>query len=184
MHTIYNIFSLKIMNITIKWFCDTWYNHVSAFIFFFTDDIKSRSGSSLLGSDREDSDAEEVKDAQVEEEAEKPEDAQEVVAQENNPVDLEAARATVTESAEPKDSEMLDSAGLSTEIEISDSIPSGNENKETRDTQAEGETRTDERKQEEEPERGEYEPIHEAREHPSEWTNASLCFCVFPLLSQ
>lgn len=132
------------------------------------DDIKSRSGSSLLGSDREDSDAEEVKDAQVEEEAEKPEDAQEVVAQENNPVDLEAARATVTESAEPKDSEMLDSAGLSTEIEISDSIPSGNENKETRDTQAEGETRTDERKQEEETERGEYEPIHEAREHPSE----------------
>ncbi|XP_072294177.1 glutamate-rich protein 3 [Eucyclogobius newberryi] len=109
------------------------------------DDRKSHSESSFSGSESE---AEEVKEVREEEGEDKAEDAQEVQ-EETQHVDAEAARAT--ESTEAKDCEIQDSAGQSTEIEISDtSAPSGNETRAARDMQstAEGERRT-----EDEPER-------------------------------
>ncbi|XP_055077333.1 glutamate-rich protein 3 [Periophthalmus magnuspinnatus] len=107
------------------------------------DDRKSCSGSSFSGSDKEESEAEEVKEAK-EEGQDKPEDeVQEEVQEETQQVE--------SGSAEVKDCEIQDSAGQSTEIEITDtSAPSGNETREMNDTRttAEGERRT-----EEEPER-------------------------------
>lgn len=85
----------------------------------------------------------------------------------------EEAAAAETESAMAKDSDLQDSAGDSTEIDISDtSIPSGQENKQSDDTSGDKEAlkMVDEGKQEEEQEqeRGEYEPADTAVELPPE----------------
>ncbi|XP_070765604.1 glutamate-rich protein 3 [Enoplosus armatus] len=120
------------------------------------EDIKSRSGSSSSGSDREESDAEATKDSREDEKAEKPEEDRD---QEENPVPTdekdepnpEEAAATEAESVIPDDS-----AGDSTEIDVSDtSVPSGNENKQSDDTPGDKEVEktVDESKQEEEQER-------------------------------
>ncbi|XP_074491677.1 glutamate-rich protein 3 isoform X1 [Sebastes fasciatus] len=123
------------------------------------EDIKSRSGSSSSGSDREESDAEATKDSREDEKAEQPE----VVTQEETAVppderkdEPQEAAVTEVEPAAPKDSDIQDSAGDSTEIDVSDtSVPSGNEKKQSDDTSGDKEVEktVDESKQEEEPER-------------------------------
>ncbi|XP_040896311.1 glutamate-rich protein 3 [Toxotes jaculatrix] len=137
------------------------------------EDTKSRSGSSCSGSDQEASDAEATNDSREDEKAEQPEevDREEAVApsdQKDEPNPEEPA-ATEAKSAAAKDSDLQDSAGDSTEIDISDtSIPSGKENKQSDDTSGgkEAEATVDEGKQEEEQEqeRGEYKPTDEAVE--------------------
>lgn len=77
----------------------------------------------------------------------------------------EEAAATETESTFAKD--LQDSAGDSTEINISDtSVPSGTENKQSDDTSVdnEAENMVDKSKQEEEQERGEYKSVDTAVE--------------------
>uniref|UniRef100_UPI0037E8A243 glutamate-rich protein 3 n=1 Tax=Semicossyphus pulcher TaxID=241346 RepID=UPI0037E8A243 len=124
------------------------------------EDIKSRSGSSSSGSDREESDAEATKDPREDDKAEQPKEVDEEeaapppeVKDEPHP---EESAATEAESTAPKDSDIPNSAGESTEIDISDtSVPSGNENKQSDDTSGEKEVQktVDESKQEEEQER-------------------------------
>ncbi|KAJ0065122.1 hypothetical protein NL108_005604, partial [Boleophthalmus pectinirostris] len=107
------------------------------------DDRKSCSRSSFSGSDREESETEEVKEAK-DETQDKPEDAQEEVQE-------EVQEETQHVAVESGSGGIQDSAGQSTEIEITDtSNPSGNETRTVSDTKtaAEGERRT-----EEEPER-------------------------------
>lgn len=124
-----------------------------------TEDIKSQSGSSCSGSDREASDAEATKDSR---EDEKPEQPVEVDQEEHLPPPEEAAAATEAESAVANE-ELQDSAGDSTEIDISDSsVPSGTEIKQSDDTSEDrkAEETVDEGKEKEgqAQERGEYEP--------------------------
>ncbi|XP_028259892.1 glutamate-rich protein 3 [Parambassis ranga] len=101
------------------------------------EDIRSRSGSSSSGSDQEEADAEVEKE---DEKTEQPKDVdqEETVSppdEKDEPKLEEAAAATEGNSAMTKDSDMQDSAGDSTEIEISDtSLPSGNENRHSEDT--------------------------------------------------
>ncbi|KAE8294258.1 Glutamate-rich protein 3 [Larimichthys crocea] len=95
------------------------------------DDIKSRSGSSFTGSDREESDGEAPEDSKEEKIAEQPkENGQEKTAvppDEKDEPNPEESAATEDESALPKDSDVQNSAEDSTEIDISDtSVPSGN----------------------------------------------------------
>ncbi|XP_041646752.1 glutamate-rich protein 3 [Cheilinus undulatus] len=108
------------------------------------EDVKSWSGSSLSGSDHEESDAEATKDSREEEEkAEQPTEINEeknAPPHEKDEPHPEETPATEAESAAPKDSDIANSAGESTEIDISDtSIPSGTENKQCEDTSAETE---------------------------------------------
>lgn len=136
-----------------------------------TEDMKSRSGSSFSGSDREESDAEATKESREDEKAEQPKEVdQEETAvpqdekDESNPEEVAAPEA---ESAMPKDSDIRDSTGYSTEIDISDtSVPLGNENKQSDDTSGDKEVEkmVDESKQEEEQERGEYKQTNTALE--------------------
>ncbi|XP_022615161.1 glutamate-rich protein 3 [Seriola dumerili] len=156
------------------------------------EDIKSRSGSSCSGSDREASDAEATKESREDEKAEQPEevDQEETVAppeEKDEPNPEEAAAATEAESAAAKDTALQDSAGDSTEIDISDSsVPSGSENKQSHDTAGdkEAEKTVDEGKQEEgqEQKRGEYKPTDTAVELSPENVN-SYHACLF-FLSQ
>ncbi|XP_047444119.1 glutamate-rich protein 3 [Mugil cephalus] len=123
------------------------------------EDIKSGSGSSSSDSDREESDAEDTKDSKEDEKTEQPEEADPEEAgappdqrDEPNPEEAVATEATV--SAVAKDSDMQDSAGDSTEIEISDtSIPTVSENKQSDDSSADKEKMVEESKQPEEQER-------------------------------
>ncbi|XP_068175367.1 glutamate-rich protein 3 [Antennarius striatus] len=112
------------------------------------EDIKSTSASSFSGSDREDSD-ETDKDSGENEKVEKPKaDFKRDQTDEQNPV---AASPTEAESAVAKDS-----AGDSTEIDMSDtSVPSENKNKQNDDTSEDKEVEkmVDKNKHEEEPER-------------------------------
>ncbi|CAJ1060381.1 glutamate-rich protein 3 [Xyrichtys novacula] len=117
------------------------------------DDIKSRSGSSLSASDQEESESEAAKE---EKKAEQPKEVDEketaAPADKKDEPQPEDTSTAEVESAAPKDSDVLNSAGESTEIDISDtSAPSGNENKERDDTS--GEKTVNESKQEEEQER-------------------------------
>uniref|UniRef100_A0A3Q3KAY1 DUF4590 domain-containing protein n=1 Tax=Monopterus albus TaxID=43700 RepID=A0A3Q3KAY1_MONAL len=119
------------------------------------EDIKSRSGFSSSGSNREESDTEATQDLREDETTKQPEevDPEEDVTPTDKPNSEEAA-----ESAMAKDSDTPGSAGDSTEIHISDtSVPSGNENKHSGDTSGdtEAEKMVDESKQEDEQERGE-----------------------------
>ncbi|XP_010793742.1 glutamate-rich protein 3 [Notothenia coriiceps] len=104
------------------------------------DDIKSASGSSSSDSEREESDAEEhIKE----------------VHQEESAVPLEAATEEAIPAA-PKDSDKLDTAGDSTEIEVCEtSVPSANENQQSEEISAEKdeEKMVDESKAEQEQER-------------------------------
>ncbi len=129
------------------------------------EDIKSHSGSSSSGSDREESDAEAGKDSR---EDEKAENSTEVNQEESVALlDEKDETATEVESAVAKDSDIQNSAGESTEIDISDSsVPSGNEFKQSDDTSGdkEAEKTVDESKQEEEQERGEFKPTNPAQE--------------------
>lgn len=148
-------------------------------IFSCTEDIKSCSRSSSSSSSQEESDAEATKDAGEDETAEQPEevhqDEEKIVVSEadgtspdeQDEPNPEEPAATETESAFPKDSDLQDSAGDSTEINISDtSAPSGTENKQSDDTSVdkEAESMVDEIKQEEEQERGEYKSADAAVE--------------------
>ncbi|KAI3368285.1 hypothetical protein L3Q82_007998 [Scortum barcoo] len=127
------------------------------------EDIKSHSGSSSSGSDREESDAEATVDSRGEEKADKPKEADqeetEVLPDEKdepNPANPEEAAGTESESAVAKDSDAQNSAGDSTEIDVSEnSVPSGIENKQSDDTAGDKEVEqtVDESKQEEEQER-------------------------------
>eukprot|EP00064_Thunnus_orientalis_P011905 superscaffoldBa00001768_g11937 len=124
------------------------------------EDAKSHSGSSCSGSDREESDTEAPKDSTENEKVEQPTevDQEETTApsDEKDEPNPEEAAATAAEPAAAKDSDIQDSAGDSTEIDISDaSVPSGNENKQSDDTSGdkEDEKTVDESKQEEEQER-------------------------------
>ncbi|KAM8745879.1 glutamate-rich protein 3 isoform 1-T1 [Acanthopagrus schlegelii] len=115
------------------------------------EDIKSRSGSSSPGSEQEESDTEAVRDSREDEKADQPQE----VDQEGTAVPLdETEPATETEAAAAKDSDTHNSAGDSTEIDISDTnVPS--ENKQSDDTSGDREVEktVDECEQEEEPER-------------------------------
>lgn len=126
------------------------------------EDIKSRSGSSSPGSEQEESDTEAVRDSREDEKADQPQE----VHQEETAVPLdETEPATETEAAAAKDSDTHNSAGDSTEIDISDTnVPS--ENKQSDDTSGDREVEktVDECEQEEEPERGEYKPTDAALE--------------------
>uniref|UniRef100_A0A3Q0RV91 Glutamate-rich 3 n=1 Tax=Amphilophus citrinellus TaxID=61819 RepID=A0A3Q0RV91_AMPCI len=127
-------------------------------LFLFTDDTRSHSGSSSSGSEQDESDAEDTKDSKEDQKAEQPrEDShEETVAQpmEKDEPNPEEAAATEAESFVAKDSHM-DSAGDSTEIEISDtSVPSGSDTRQSDDKDAE--KMIEESKHEEEQERGEY----------------------------
>uniref|UniRef100_A0A3B4YYF4 Glutamate rich 3 n=1 Tax=Stegastes partitus TaxID=144197 RepID=A0A3B4YYF4_9TELE len=129
------------------------------------------SGSSSSGSDQEESDAEETKDSKEEEKAEQPKevDGEQTVAppDEKDEPNPEEAAATEGESAVAKDSDIQDSAGDSTEIDISDtSVPSGNDNRQSDDTSEvkDAEKTVEESKPEEEQERGEYKPTDRAVE--------------------
>ncbi|XP_030583850.1 glutamate-rich protein 3 [Archocentrus centrarchus] len=119
------------------------------------DDTRSHSGSSSSGSEQDESDAEDTKDSKEDQKAEQPrEDGQEeTVAQpmEKDEPNPEEAAATEAESSVAKDSHM-DSAGDSTEIEISDtSVPSGSDTRQSDDKDAE--KMIEESKHEEEQER-------------------------------
>ncbi|KAM7011908.1 glutamate-rich protein 3 [Tautogolabrus adspersus] len=124
------------------------------------EDLKSRSGSSLSGSDREESDAEDTKNSQEEEKAEQPKEADEeetaVPPDKKDEPQRGETPPTEAESAAPKESDVPNSAGESTELNISDtSVPSGNENKQSDNTSGEKEVEktVNESKQEEEQER-------------------------------
>lgn len=89
----------------------------------------------------------------------------------------EKAAAIEEESAVAKGSDLQDSAGDSTEIDISDtSVPSGNENKQSEDASGdkEAEKMVDKSKQEEEQERGEYESADTGVELSPEWQTGSV----------
>ncbi|KAM4549197.1 glutamate-rich protein 3 isoform 2-T2 [Odontesthes bonariensis] len=97
----------------------------------------TRSGSSLSGSDLEESDAEATKDSKGGDNHPKEENREEEAAPvgEKDEPNPEETAATEVMSALAKDSDMQDSAGDSTEIEISDtSVPSANENKPSEDS--------------------------------------------------
>uniref|UniRef100_A0A1A8FLG0 Chromosome 1 open reading frame 173 n=1 Tax=Nothobranchius korthausae TaxID=1143690 RepID=A0A1A8FLG0_9TELE len=90
------------------------------------DDITSHSGSSSSGSDQEESDSEGIKD----EKEDVPEEDQEEAA---SPTD-ETEEPQTQVPAATKEETVLDSAGDSTEIEISEtSVPSGSEDKQNND---------------------------------------------------
>lgn len=135
-----------------------------------TEDIRSRSGSSSSGSDQDEADAEVEKE---DEKTEQPKDVdqEETVSppdEKDEPKLEEAAAATEGNSAVTKDSDMQDSAGDSTEIEISDiSLPSGNENRHSKDTQG-GKDSEKTLEGNKEPERGEYELTDGAEENSPE----------------
>ncbi|XP_074525222.1 glutamate-rich protein 3 isoform X1 [Halichoeres trimaculatus] len=121
------------------------------------DDIKSQSGSSSSGSEREESD---VEDDREDDKAEQPKEVDEEESaappDEKDEPQSEETPATKADSAAPKDSDVPNSAGESTEIDVSDtSVPSGNENKQSDDTTGEKEVAKieHESKQEEEQER-------------------------------
>ncbi|XP_025759171.1 glutamate-rich protein 3 isoform X4 [Oreochromis niloticus] len=119
------------------------------------DDMRSHSGSSSSGSEHEESDAEATRDINEDEMAEqqKEDSQEETIAQpeEKDEPDPEEDVATEAECSAAKDSHM-DSAGDSTEIEISDtSVPSGSETRQSDDKEAE--KTLEEGKQEEEQER-------------------------------
>ncbi|CAI5639614.1 unnamed protein product [Oreochromis niloticus] len=123
------------------------------------DDMRSHSGSSSSGSssgsEHEESDAEATRDINEDEKAEqqKEDSQEETIAQpeEKDEPDPEEDVATEAECSAAKDSHM-DSAGDSTEIEISDtSVPSGSETRQSDDKEAE--KTLEEGKQEEEQER-------------------------------
>ncbi|XP_044055810.1 glutamate-rich protein 3 isoform X2 [Siniperca chuatsi] len=122
------------------------------------DDIKSHSGFSSSGSDREESDAEATKDSREDEKEEQPKevDQAETAVPTDEKDEPNPEEAAATESAVPKDSDIQNSAGDSTEIDISDTgVPSGNVNKQSDDTSGDKEVEktVDESKQEEEQER-------------------------------
>uniref|UniRef100_A0A672I4L7 Glutamate-rich 3 n=1 Tax=Salarias fasciatus TaxID=181472 RepID=A0A672I4L7_SALFA len=133
--------------------------------------IKSRCGSSSVGSDQEESDNEAANNPKEEEKAEQPEEVNQEesvsVSNEKEEPNLEEVVATKGESPVVKDSDMQTSAGESTEIEISDtSALSGNEKRQSDDISGDtnAEKTAEESKQEEEQERGEYEPADAAVE--------------------
>ncbi len=146
------------------------------FLLYFTctDDIKSRSGSSSSGSDREESDVEAAEDTREDEKAEEPEkDQEETVV----PPDKQDEADAESESAVAKDSDIQNSAGDSTEIDVSDSsVPSGSENKPSDDPSGDKEAvkTVDESKQEEEQDRGEFKPTDTALELSPEWQRGSI----------
>ncbi|XP_034557859.1 glutamate-rich protein 3 [Notolabrus celidotus] len=122
------------------------------------DDIKSRSGSSLSGSERADSDTETTtrEEDKTEQPTEVDEEEAAVPPDEKDDPQPEEDPTTEAEPAAPKDSDVPNSAGESTEIDISDtSVPSGNKNKQSDDTSGEKEVdiMVHENKQEEEQER-------------------------------
>ncbi|XP_072245773.1 glutamate-rich protein 3 [Leuresthes tenuis] len=98
---------------------------------------ESRSGSSFSGSDLEESDAEATKDSKEDDNHPKEENQEEEAApvgEKDEPNPVETA-ATEVMSALAKGSDIQDSAGDSTEIEISDtSVPSANGNKPSEDS--------------------------------------------------
>lgn len=120
-------------------------------------DMRSHSGSSSSGSEHEESDAEATRDINEDNKAkqQKEDSQEETIAQpeEKDEPNPEEDVATEAESSAAKDSHM-DSAGDSTEIEISDtSVPSGSETRQRDDKDAE--KTVEEGNQEEEQERGE-----------------------------
>ncbi|KAM9358048.1 glutamate-rich protein 3 [Symphorus nematophorus] len=122
------------------------------------DDIKSQTGSSSSGSDQEESEDEAAKDSREDEKPEQPKEVnqEETALPPDKKDEPNPEEAAATESAAAKDSDVQNSAGDSTEIDISDtSVPSGNENKQSDDTSGdkEAEKTVDESKQEEEQER-------------------------------
>jgi len=121
---------------------------------------ESRSGSSFSGSDLEESDAEATKDSKEDDDHLKEEDQEEEAAPvgEKDEPNPEETAATEVMSALAKDSEIQDSAGDSTEIEISDtSVPSANGNKPSEDSSGDQNNNktAGESKNEEDQERGE-----------------------------
>lgn len=120
-------------------------------------DMRSHSGSSSSGSEHEESDAEATRDINEDNKAkqQKEDSQEETIAQpeEKDEPNPEEDVATEAEFSAAKDSHM-DSAGDSTEIEISDtSVPSGSETRQRDDKDAE--KTVEEGNQEEEQERGE-----------------------------
>lgn len=98
-----------------------------------TEDITSRSSCSSSGSEQEESDAEGDKDSTEDEEAEEPQKAD----REETVVAPDQTGEPSAEETSAADAEcaVANSAGDSTEIDISDSsIPSGNEMKQSDDT--------------------------------------------------
>ncbi|XP_004555118.3 glutamate-rich protein 3 isoform X1 [Maylandia zebra] len=105
------------------------------------DDMRSHSGSSSSGSEHDESDAEATRDINEDNKAkqQKEDSQEETIAQpeEKDEPNPEEDVATEAESSAAKDSHM-DSAGDSTEIEISDtSVPSGSETRQSDDKDAE-----------------------------------------------
>lgn len=131
--------------------------YLLVFMCNFLADMRSHSGSSSSGSEHDESDAEATRDINEDNKAkqQKEDSQEETIAQpeekdEPNPEDDVASEA---ESSAAKDLHM-DSAGDSTEIEISDtSVPSGSETRQSDDKDAE--KTVEEGNQEEEQERGE-----------------------------
>lgn len=149
-----------------------------------TEDTRSHSGSSSSGSERDESDAEDAEDINEDKKAEQPgEDRRaETVAQpvENDEPNPGEAAATEDSASVARDSH-VDSAGDSTEIEISDtSVPSGSDTRQSDGKDAE--KMIEESKDEEEQERGEYKTTRIA----VEWETSinPSCMEIFPLLTQ
>lgn len=140
------------------------------------EDIKSRSGSSSPGSEQEESETEAVKDPREDEKADQPQE----VDQEETAVPLdETDPTTETEAAVTKDSDIHNSAGDSTEIDISDTnISSGNKQSDNTSGDREVEKTVD-CEQEEEPERGKYKPTDAALELSAEWEHGSILYGGF-----
>lgn len=131
--------------------------YLLVFMCNFLADMRSHSGSSSLGSEHDESDAEATRDINEDNKAkqQKEDSQEETIAQpeEKDEPNPEEDVATEAESSAAKDSHM-DSAGDSTEIEISDtSVPSGSETRQSDDKDAE--KPVEEGNQEEEHERGE-----------------------------
>ncbi|KAM8887743.1 glutamate-rich protein 3 [Synchiropus picturatus] len=117
------------------------------------EEVRSRSGSSSAGSDVGDSEAEVTKEERDDDD----EEAKEIIQEENSTAPEDQAQTNNSEEATvDKEPDLLDSAGDSTELEISNTS-AGNDNTRTDDSAGDQEAvATEESKPEEEQERGEF----------------------------
>ncbi|XP_053713219.1 glutamate-rich protein 3 [Synchiropus splendidus] len=114
------------------------------------EEVRSRSGSSSAGSDVGDSEAEVTKEERDDDD----EEAKEIIQEENSIAPEDQAKSN--NSTVDKEPDLLDSAGDSTELEISNTS-AGNDNTRTDDSAGDQEAvATEESKPEEEQERGEF----------------------------
>ncbi|KAK5870152.1 hypothetical protein PBY51_024809 [Eleginops maclovinus] len=119
------------------------------------EDIKSASGSSSSDSEREESDAEVTKEDEKAEQPKEVDQEETAVPPEEEQEEPHPEEATEAKPAAPKDSDIQDSAGDSTEIEVCETSVPSEENKQSEEISAERnvEETVDESKPEQEQER-------------------------------